>query len=192
MCHELAMNPHIQDRLYDEIAAIEATHTDNPISYETIQSFKYMDMVVSEALRLWPPIPGSDRQVTKPYRMELSNGKHIDLKTNDAIWLPIYGIHLDAQYWPDPQKFDPERFNDENRKNIQLGTYLPFGNGQRVCIASRFAILVAKTIFYHLLKKYRFETCAKTSIPIVLKPNSINMHAKDGFWVKFKSREMEN
>lgn len=192
MCHELAVNPHIQERLYDEIATIEATHPNKPISYEIIQNFKYMDMVVSEALRLWPPIPGSDRQVTKPYRMELSNGEHIDLKTNDSIWFPIFGIHLDEQYWPDPHKFDPERFNDENRKNIQLGTYLPFGNGQRVCIASRFAILVAKTIFYHLLKEYRFEKCARTSDPIVLKPNSINMHAKGGFWVKFKSRKMEN
>lgn len=189
MCHELAMNPDIQQRLYDEVTAIDSTLKDKPVTYETIQSFKYMDMVVSEALRLWPPISGTDRQVTKPYRMELPDGRHIDLGINDNVWIPFYSIQLDEQYWPNPHKFDPERFNEENRKNIRAGTYLPFGNGQRICIAQRFALLVAKTIFYHLLREYRFAPCEKTQNPMVLKPNSINMHAKNGFWVQFQSRK---
>lgn len=189
MCHELAINPDVQQRLYEEINAIESTLKDEPVTYENIQSLKYMDMVVSEVLRLWPPMSTADRQVTKPYRMDLPNGRHIDLTTNDVIRIPIYSIHLDEKYWPNPHKFDPERFNDDNRKNIQIGTYLPFGNGQRVCIAQRFALLVAKTIFYHLLKEYRFAPCEKTQNPMVLKPNSINMHAKNGFWVEFQSRK---
>lgn len=61
------------------------------------------------------------------------------------------------------------------------------GNGQRTCIASRFAVMVAKTFFYHLLRDLRISKCDRTPNPIVLKPNSINMHAKGGFWVRLET-----
>lgn len=188
MCHELAMNPQIQEKLYNEIARIEREQNGKPITYDTIQKFKYMDMVVSETLRLWPPVPGTDRQVAKPYRIETDDGRKVELTTYDVIWIPIFGIHLDEKYWKDAKCFDPERFNDENRNNIRVGTYLPFGSGQRACIASRFALMVAKTLFYFILQKYRIEQCSKTPNPMVLKPNSVNFHAKDGFWVRFQPR----
>lgn len=189
MGHELACNQDIQQRLYEDIMEIERKLNGAPITYETIQNFKYMDMVVSETLRLWPPISGSDRQVTKPYKLEGKDGQEIILTTKDSIWFPIYGLHLDPKYWIEPNRFDPERFSDENRKNIQSGTYLPFGSGQRVCIASRFALMVAKTVFYFILKEYKIEKCSRTPNPVILKPNSINMHAKDGFWVRFQPRQ---
>lgn len=96
---------------------------------------------------------------------------------------------MDPQYWESPERFNPERFNDENRKNIRAGTYLPFGNGQRTCIASRFAMMVAKTFFFYLLREIRIEKCDKTPEPIILKPNSINMHPSDGWWVRFVPRK---
>lgn len=146
-----------------------------------------MEMVVLETLRMWPPISQFDRQVTKPYRLE-GNGTVVELTTHDVVWVPIYGLHMDPTYWNDPKFFNPERFNDENRKNIRAGTYLPFGNGQRTCIASRFAMMVAKTFFFYLLRELRIEKCDKTPDPVILKPNSINMHAKNGFWVRFVPR----
>lgn len=191
MGHELACNEEIQNRLYSEIMEIERELNGSPITYETIQKFKYLDMVVSETLRLWPPISGTDRQVTKPYTLKRNDGTTVELTKKDAIWIPTYSLHLDAKYWHEPNHFDPERFNDDNRKNIHPGTYLPFGNGQRVCIASRFALMVAKTLFYFIVKEYRIEKCSKTQVPIELKPNSINMHAKHGFWVRLQPRQNE-
>lgn len=55
-------------------------------------------------------------------------------------------------------------------------------------IASRFAMMVGKTFFYYLIRDFRIEKCDQTPDPIILKPNSINMHAKDGFWVRFTPR----
>lgn len=188
MAHELACNPEIQEKLYDEIVAIEQQLDGKPVTYEVIKDFKYMEMIVSETLRLWPPVVQSDRQVTKPYRLE-ADGNAVELSTHDAVWIPIYSLHRDANYWPHPNRFDPERFNDERRKKIRAGTYLPFGSGQRTCIASRFALMVAKTFFFHLIRELRVNKCSKTPDPVILKPNSINMHAKDGFWIRFEPRK---
>ncbi|XP_055304941.1 probable cytochrome P450 9f2 [Sitodiplosis mosellana] len=192
MAHELACNPSIQQKLYDDIIAIEKQLGGQPVTYETMKDFKYMEMVVSETLRMWPPLSQFDRQVTKPYRLEGNDGTVVQLTTRDAVWIPVYGIHMDPKYWEDPTRFDPERFNDENRKNIRSGTYLPFGNGQRTCIASRFGMMVAKKFFFHLLRELRIEKCNKTPDPVILKPNSINMHPKDGFWVRFVPRNWDD
>lgn len=188
MAYELACNPDIQQKLYDEINDVHQELAGAPLTYESVQKMRYMDMVVSETLRRWPPITGSDRQVTKPYRMTNTDGTVVELTTDDAIWYAIYGIHTDAKYWPEPEKFDPERFNDENRRNIKPCTYLPFGNGQRACIASRYAMMVAKTMFCILLNEFRIETCDKTPIPLKLKANTINLMADGGFWLQLTPR----
>lgn len=188
MIHELACNPNVQQKLYDEIMEIEKELNGAPVSYEIIKNFKYMQMIVSETLRMWPPIPQSDRQVTKPYSLNGQNGQNVELTTYDAIWIPIYAIQRDPNYWPNPNHFDPDRFNDENRKNINAFTYMPFGSGQRICIAFRFAQMVAKTFVYHLIREMHIEKCHKTPVPVILKRNSINMHAENGLWVRFVPR----
>lgn len=189
MSHELACNPDIQQKLYEEINQVHRTLEGGPVNYEAVQKLRYMDMVVSETLRLWPPISGTDRQVTKPYRMENSDGTIVDLTTDDVVWFAIYGIHTDEAYWPEPERFDPERFNEENRRNIRPCTFLPFGNGQRACIASRYALMVAKTLFFYILNEFKIEKCDKTPNPLVLKANTINMMAESGFWVQLTSRQ---
>ncbi|RZB66668.1 p450 domain containing protein, partial [Asbolus verrucosus] len=73
---------------------------------------KYMDMVVSETLRLWPAAVAANRVCTRPYIIEpkTPDEKPLYLKKDTVIFLPIYAIHRDAQYFPDPERFDPERF----------------------------------------------------------------------------------
>lgn len=189
MSYELAINPNIQNRLYEEIRNAHSNVTE--IAYENIQKLPYLDMVVSETLRRWPPIAGTDRQCTKPYRMENSDGTFVNLTTQDTVWIAIFGIQTDEKYWPEPEKFDPERFNEENRKNIKQCSYLPFGNGQRVCIASRFALMVAKSLFYSLLNEYEIVKCDRTPVPLKFKPSTINMMADGGFWLNLRRREQK-
>lgn len=188
MLHELACNPDIQQNLFAEFSEIEHQLNGNEFTYETLQKMRYMDMVLSETLRRWPPIPSIDREVTKPILLENSNGISVQLTTNDIVWLPVYALHMDPNYWSDPERFDPERFNDENKLNIRSGAYLPFGNGQRSCIAPRFASMVIKTVMYYLLKDIKFEKCEKTQDPLILEPGTINMMAEHGFWVKYSKR----
>lgn len=189
MSHELARHPHIQDTLYEEIMETEKLLIDNPLSYDALHGMKYLDMVVSETLRLWPSLASIDREVTRPYEYIDPNGKKIQLSPGDFILIPIYAFHMDPKYWLEPEQFDPERFSELNKDTFISNAYLPFGNGQRNCIASRFALMMVKTVFYYVLKDFRFEKCDKTTDPLRLQHQTLNMTSKDGFWFKITSRK---
>ena len=104
------------------------------------------------------------------------------------MWFPVIGIHRDEQYYPNPEVFDPERFNDENKSKIDPYTYIPFGVGPRNCIGSRFALLESKIIFYHLLSKFSLVKTAKTSTTIKFQKSATDMIPEDGFWAGLKLR----
>nr|CAD7429728.1 unnamed protein product [Timema monikensis] len=128
--HELAVNPDIQERLRKEVDNVLIKH-DGQITYEALQDLKYMDAVVDETLRKYPPAGILTRFCTKDYKIPGTNVK-IDKET--SVIIPVYAIHHDPKYYPDPEKFDPERFSDENIKIRPKFTYLPFGEGPRICI----------------------------------------------------------
>ncbi|KAH0999851.1 hypothetical protein HUJ04_005341, partial [Dendroctonus ponderosae] len=148
--YELAVNKEIQNKLRSEIVE---THRLNggKVTYDSLLKMKYMDKVISEILRKWPPAGVVDRVATKPYTIEPVNAdeKPVHLKLGDLFWIPMFGFHRDPKNFENPTKFDPERFSDENKGNIKPYTYVPFGAGPRNCIASRFALLELKTLFYH-------------------------------------------
>jgi cytochrome P450 len=83
---------------------------------------------------MFPPAVMIDRQCTKPFEIpELG----IKLAVGDAVNVPIMGMHYDPEYFPEPERFDPERFSDENKDKIKPFTYLPFGVGPRNCIGKK-------------------------------------------------------
>lgn len=71
----------------------------------------------------------NDRRVTKPIVLENSDGTKVLLNVGDGVFIPTYALQMDEKYFPDPEKFDPERFSDANKGNINPGAYLPFGIG---------------------------------------------------------------
>lgn len=92
---------------------------------------------LTETLRKWPLGVSIERMCGKPYLLEGPNGRKLKLDKGISVWIPIYAIHRDPKYFPDPDNFDPERFNDENKGKIQPSTYLPFGLGPRSCIGEQ-------------------------------------------------------
>lgn len=190
---ELVNNPDIQQRLYEEIQAVLISMDRNTISYEAMQQMKYLDMVVSELLRRWSLGAVQDRYVNKPYIIENSDGNKVQLNVGDGLWIPNYAIHLDPLYFPDPERFDPERFSDENKGNIVPGTYMPFGTGPRNCIGSRFALMEIKAFFVYLLQSFELVKCAKTMDPIILMNGMTMMiQPKDGYWAELVPRQRIN
>lgn len=141
--YELALNPDIQARLYQEVHELNEKLKGERLLYDDLQNMKYMDMVISEMLRKWPPALYTDRLCVKDY--ELNDGdKRFVIEKGTSVWLPIYPIHRDSKYYPNPEKFDPERFTDENKISIVPGTYIPFGIGPRNCIGISYFVRLAQ------------------------------------------------
>lgn len=112
------------------------------------------------------------------------------LEKNNVVIIPIYGIHRDPKYYPEPDRFDPERFNEANKSKINPYIFMPFGTGPRSCIASRFALLETKMLFYYFLSNFEFIPDEKTQIPIKFSRKAINMQPEKDFWLKIKRREV--
>ncbi|XP_037953656.1 probable cytochrome P450 9f2 [Teleopsis dalmanni] len=185
--HELMENPETQAKLYEEIQNLTRDIKSKAPTYEQLQGMKYLDMVVSEVLRKWPAAATIGRECNKDFVYEDDNEK-IEIKKGESIWIPIAGIHRDPRYYENPEKFDPERFSEENKDNIKPFTYLPFGSGPRICIASRFAQLEAKALIYFLVRDFSIKQTSKTTIPMELSAATFQLIPKSGFWLKLVPR----
>lgn len=84
-----------------------------------------------ETLRKHPPVPGTPRVCNKEYKVE---GTNMILKPGMMIHIPFQGIQRDPEFFPDPEKFDPERFSEENKAKRPQLSFLAFGEGPRICI----------------------------------------------------------
>ncbi|XP_042905397.1 cytochrome P450 3A16 [Parasteatoda tepidariorum] len=174
----LATHPEIQDRLYQEIRQARDT------SYSTLQNMTYLDQVYSESLRVYPPVTGFiHRKCDRDYDL----GPYTIPKGANII-APVWNIHHDPNLWPDPNKFDPDRFSPTNKGSIQSMSYFPFGAGPRNCIGSRFAQLEAKIAIYRILQKVKLEPCEKTDNPLSLVCAAFTILPVNGVWLKATPR----
>ncbi|XP_046482183.1 probable cytochrome P450 6a13 [Neodiprion pinetum] len=178
--HELAVNQDIQDRLRDEINETKAA-SDGEVTWDGLNSMKYLDMVVAETLRKYPPIPVTTRCAVKPYRIP---GTDIELPERTGCIAPIYALHHDPEYYPEPDKFIPERFTDEAKSQRPALAYLPFGSGPRVCIGLRFAEQQTKLGLVKLVENFKITLCEKSQNPLQLDPKARFLVAKGGIWIR--------
>ena len=127
VCWELSQNQDVQKTLIKEIDEMIATLDGKLISYENLNQLKYLDMVINETLRKWPAFRITPRVCKKDYELKIDDGRIIKIKQGDEINIPIGAIHRDPKYFENPEQFDPLRFSDKNKGNIQSGSYIPFG-----------------------------------------------------------------
>ncbi|KAI7815575.1 cytochrome p450 [Rhyzopertha dominica] len=167
--YELAVNQYIQERLQSEIKDVTAEYGDE-ITYDALQDMKYMQQVIDETLRKYPPVPVTMRECTQDYAVE---GTDVVLEKGTRVVPSIFGMHRDPDYFPSPEVFDPERFNSANKEKIRPFTYMPFGDGPRSCIGARFAVIEVKVCLTALLRQYRFTLDPRTPVPLRLCPRNI-------------------
>ncbi|XP_071494007.1 cytochrome P450 3A8-like [Diadema antillarum] len=155
----LALHPDVQEKLITEID--ELLPSSNDVDYTTVSKLSYLDNVICETLRCFPPVVLLDRVCNETFTY---NGVTVERGTQVVI--PMYAIHHDPELWPEPEKFDPDRFTKERREKRHPFAWIPFGAGPRNCIGMRFALMEAKVALVRVLQKYRFETCLQTKIPV--------------------------
>jgi cytochrome P450 len=162
----LTLNPDCQEKLYDEIIqTINENH--GQIDYDVVAKMIYLDAIISETLRLYNPVLRMERQASQDYTLG-STG--IVIEKGMIVGIPVWALHHDPQYYPEPDLFKPERFLAENRERLVPYTYLPFGTGPRNCIGTRFALLETKIALIKVLSKYRFVKSKTTRIPLRFLP----------------------
>ncbi|KAK3740560.1 hypothetical protein QZH41_014951 [Actinostola sp. cb2023] len=159
VCYNLATKPDVQERLQQEIDRVWTDEDEMP-SYDMVHELPYLDMVMSETLRLYTLGFMLLRECTKECVI-----KGIKISKDTPILVPVYSIHRDPNIYPNPETFDPERFSAEAKQSRDPFLYLAFGHGPRNCIATRFAQIEVKLVLVRLLKKYSFVVTPETKIP---------------------------
>ncbi|XP_075152734.1 putative cytochrome P450 6g2 [Haematobia irritans] len=179
--YQLARNPDIQEKLREEIRHVLIASNGN-LSLQDIESLEYMQMIISETLRLYPPLPFLDRECTVDennfYSME-PFAKY-EIPPGMPVYIPAYALHMDAKYFPNPHDFIPERFSPGNRKKITPYCYMPFGLGPHGCIGERFAYLQTKVGLLQFLRNHRVTLSPKTAQPLKLDPKALILQAEGG------------
>ncbi|OAD56571.1 putative cytochrome P450 6a14 [Eufriesea mexicana] len=155
---ELAKSPSIQERVRAEVLEVLAKHN-GVITYDSIKEMKYLDACFQETLRKDPLLMWLSRKALRDYTFP---GTKISIEKGQQVYLPVRGIQRDPEIYPDPDKFDPERFTNEQAKTRHPMFYLPFGDGPRNCIGARFARYQSKVALITVLSKFRIEECEKT------------------------------
>nr|CAD7408533.1 unnamed protein product [Timema poppensis] len=138
-----------------------------------------------ETLRKYPSVSNLERRCTKEYVIPHTD---VTVEKGTLVMIPVYALHHDPDYFPDPEKFDPERFNQDNKNSFPQYAYLPFGEGPRICIGMRFGLMQVKVGLATLLSKYEFSISEKSSVPLILEPAAMLTTAKGSVWLKISPR----
>lgn len=179
----LAKHPEIQVKVREEVRRIKKAH-ENEINYDALMEMHYLNQVFNEALRMYPPVGTLVRYSQNDYDVPDTN---LTIPQGIMITIPVYGIHYDPEIYPNPTKFDPDRFTSEEVQKRHPYSFLPFGEGPRNCIGMRFAQLQSKFGLATIVDKFELSVNAKTQEPLQLDLSTPNMAAKGGIWLNAKA-----
>ncbi len=145
----LAQNPQAEDKLLDEV---DTVLNGNPPTLEDLGKLEYTEMVLKEAMRLYPPAWNFGRQAQE----DVEIGDYI-LPKYAGVLISSYVVHRHPDYWDEPERFIPERFTPEAEHARHKYAYFPFGGGPRICIGNSFAMMEAKIILASIAQRYRLH-----------------------------------
>lgn len=123
------------------------------------------------------------RTAQRDYKIENSD---LTIEKGTLVAIPTYAIHTDPEIYPDPMKFDPERFSEENKRDRHPMAHIPFGEGPRACIGLRFGLMQTKIGLIQLLTNFRFLPSDKTIIPMSFDAKAIVLSPVNDMWLKIE------
>ncbi|XP_020281106.1 probable cytochrome P450 6a14 [Pseudomyrmex gracilis] len=173
--YELAINQDVQNKLRQEIDEVLKKHGE--VTYNAVNDMTYLHKVVSETLRKYPPVPIVNRVCTKAINFPTTD---IHIPEGTLMSISVFGIHRDPAIYPNPDKFDPERFNKDQIAARHPYAYLPFGEGPRTCIGQRFGYMQTKVGVINILLNFKFKLHPKTSVPLIIDGASVLCTPKGG------------
>ncbi len=144
----LSQHPKVEEKLVDEWRRVLSGRTPSP---NDLSHLPYTDAVLTEAMRVYPPVYLIGREAMT--ELELGGYR---VKKGYTVFMSQWVNHRDPRYFPEPEVFRPERWEDGLAKRIPKYSYYPFGGGPRVCIGNTFALMEAAILLAAIGQKYRF------------------------------------
>jgi cytochrome P450 len=144
----LSQHPHVEEKVVSEWQSVLAGA---PPTVEQLASLPYTAAVIAESMRLFPPVYVIGREAT----VDLELGGY-RMKRGYTVLMSQWVSHRDPKYFPSPEEFRPERWEDGLARRLPKFAYYPFGGGQRICVGADFALMEAATILATVGQRYRF------------------------------------
>lgn len=150
----LATHPQIQTRCQEELDQIFEGDQERPATSQDLAAMKYLECCLKESLRLYQSVPIISRILGEDVEID---GKVLPAKTNVILFKFL--LHRDPKTFPDPDRFDPERFSLESVQGRRHPySYVPFSAGPRNCIGQKFATMEEKVLVSSVLRKYNLRS----------------------------------
>lgn len=178
MLHELARRPDVVGRLDEERDRVLKGESPSPVQLEG--EMPYLEMVLDEVLRLYPPAWIGPRRAIRDYEFggcTVPRGAYV----NYCSW----ASHRLPEVFPEPEAFVPERFTRERKAALPRGAYVPFGGGSRICIGKRFGQTEVKLVATKLLQRLRLEALPGRTMTIRQMPT---LSPRDGLKMRVEAR----
>lgn len=175
----IARLPDVQKKIHEELDNVLGDEPVDDISSETLNELRYLECVIKEAFRLTPPVPYFSRKLQKDTDICGYN-----VPANTDVTFLIQSIHNDPEHWPEPDRFDPNRFLPENSINRHPYAFIPFSAGSRNCIGQKFSLMEMKLALSHVLHRYEVKT--RTKLENLTLIAEFVLRTKEGLWLQFQ------
>jgi cytochrome P450 len=175
----LGQNRHVEEKLFEELNRVLDGRIPTPAD---LPRLIYADMVMRESMRLYPPVWVIGRRALAPFRL----GEY-ELPADTNVLISQLIMHKDARYFPEPQRFDPDRWSASDPRGASLPrfAYFPFGGGPRVCIGAGFAMMEAVLLLATIAQQFRIQIAPGQ---LVSMQPSVTLRPRNGIPVTLQRR----
>ncbi|XP_049540884.1 cytochrome P450 4c3-like [Anopheles darlingi] len=178
----LGADPVLQDRVLHEIDSVMGGDRERRPTMQELNEMRYLECCIKEGLRLFPSIPVIGRRLTEDVRVD-----SYTIPAGTTAMIVVYELHRDPAIFPNPDKYDPDRFLPENCLGRHPYAYIPFSAGPRNCIGQKFAILEEKSVISAVLRRFRVEAVNRREDVLLL--CDLVLRPKDGLIVRLHKRD---
>ncbi|KAJ3620585.1 hypothetical protein MTP99_004520 [Tenebrio molitor] len=179
----LAMHQVVQEKLYKEMCDIFG-NTDRDPTLDDLTRMDYLERVIKETMRLFPVGPLLLRQVQEDIKI-----RDIVIPQGSELFIPVHFIHRNPIHWPDPLKFDPDRFLPEEINKRPRYSFMPFSIPPRNCIGMSFAMTSMKVSLSNILRNFRVISTQHKSVESIKLRINVVLGSVDGYGVTLKPRK---
>ncbi|XP_073848926.1 probable cytochrome P450 28d1 isoform X2 [Musca autumnalis] len=160
----LARNREKQQKLRKEIQDHMAANK-NDLGFNDLMKLPYLEQCVAETLRIFTPLPFMTKLCTEAISFQNTDGVNVHVRPGDVCIISLHSMHHDPEYYPQPEEFIPERFSEENggtKKFKDMGVYMPFGDGPRICLGMTFGLAQTKAAIARIIMNFELGVSEQT------------------------------